>query len=89
MAAVATWLVLGGGIGLMAATLSPARFPAGRAGTTAVGAAGAFVGGGVMTLLAGHRSGRVDFETLVAAAALAAVVLSALRHAQFAEPRSQ
>jgi uncharacterized membrane protein YeaQ/YmgE (transglycosylase-associated protein family) len=89
MAVIASWLMLGGGIGFIAATLSPARFPAGRAGATAVGAAGAFVGGGAMTLLAGRSSARVDLETLVAAAALAAVVLSALRHAQLAEPRSQ
>jgi hypothetical protein len=85
MAAIATWLVLGGGIGLMAATLSSARFSAGRAGATAASAPG----GGVLTRLAGQHSGRVDVEALAAAAALAAVVLSALRQAQLAEPRSQ
>ena len=89
MAAIATWVVIGAGIGLMAGTLSPARYPAGLAGATAAGTAGAFVGGGIVTLLEGQRGGRVDIETLAAAAVLAAVVLSALRHAQIAEPRSQ
>lgn len=89
MAAIATWVVLGGGIGLIAATLSPAQFPAGWAGAIATGAAGAFVGGGVLTLLLGHGGGRLDVESLAAAAALAAVALSALRHAQLAEPRAQ
>jgi hypothetical protein len=68
----------------MAATLSSARFSAGRAGATAASAPG-----GVLTRLAGQHSGRVDVEALAAAAALAAVVLSALRQAQLAEPRSQ
>jgi hypothetical protein len=41
-----------------------------------------------LTLLMGHGGGRVDVQTL-AAAALAVVVLGALRHAQLAEPRAQ
>ena len=72
MAAIASWIALGGGIGLMAALGSPRWFPAGVA--VAVGAAGAFVGGGLVTTLAGRTLGGVDIERLTAAGAAALLV---------------
>jgi uncharacterized membrane protein YeaQ/YmgE (transglycosylase-associated protein family) len=80
---------MGGAIGFVAAAISPAAFPAGRAGAVLAGAAGAFLGGGLFTLLADRGLGGVDALSLATAAALAAVVLAAVRSAQLAEPRPQ
>lgn len=56
MAAITTWIALGGGIGLLASLGSPRWSPAGWAGAVAVGAAGAFVGGGLLTVPPAGRS---------------------------------
>ena len=89
MAAITTWIALGAGIGLMAGVRSPGRFPAGWLGAVAAGAAGAFVGGGLVTIFATRAIGGVDLERLAAGGAVAIVVIGALRHAQVAEPRAQ
>jgi uncharacterized membrane protein YeaQ/YmgE (transglycosylase-associated protein family) len=89
MVAIASWVALGGGIGVIAAAISPVAFPAGRAGAALAGAAGAFLGGGLFTLLADRALSRVDALGLAAAATAAAVLLAAVRSAQFAEPRPQ
>jgi uncharacterized membrane protein YeaQ/YmgE (transglycosylase-associated protein family) len=89
MAAIASWVAIGGGIGLVAAATSSATFPAGRPGAALAGAAGAFLGGGSYTLIADRHLSRVDPVSLVIAAALAAILLAAVRSAQFAEPRAQ
>jgi uncharacterized membrane protein YeaQ/YmgE (transglycosylase-associated protein family) len=89
MVAIASWIAMGGGIGFVAAALSPAAFPAGRAGAVIAGAAGAFLGGGLLSLLADRALTRVDVLSLAASATAAAVVLAAVRSAQFAEPRPQ
>ena len=89
MVAIVSWVVVGGGIGLLAAAISPVAFPAGRLGAALAGAAGAFLGGGLFTLLADRALSRVDVLTLASAATAAAVVLAAVRSAQFAEPRPQ
>jgi uncharacterized membrane protein YeaQ/YmgE (transglycosylase-associated protein family) len=89
MVAIASWVALGGGIGVIAAAMSPVAFPAGRAGAALAGAAGAFLGGGLFTLLADRALSRVDALGLAAAATAAAVLLAAVRSAQFAEPRPQ
>ena len=73
----------------MAAASSSVAFPAGRLGAALAGAAGAFLGGGLFTLLADRGLTRVDVLSLAAAATAAAVVLAAVRSAQFAEPRAQ
>jgi uncharacterized membrane protein YeaQ/YmgE (transglycosylase-associated protein family) len=74
---------------LTAAVISSVAYPAGRAGAVLVGAAGAFLGGGLFTLLADRALSRVDVLSLAAAATAAAVVLAAVRSAQYAEPRPQ
>ncbi len=89
MVAIASWVAMGGGIGLVAAAISSVAFPAGRAGAALAGAAGAFVGGGLFTLLADRALSRLDVVSLAAAATAAAGVLAAVRSAQFAEPRPQ
>lgn len=89
MVAITSWIATGGGIGLVAAAMSSAAYPAGRLGAALVGAAGAFLGGGLITLLADRALSRVDVLSLVVAATAAAVVLAAVRSAQFAEPRPQ
>jgi uncharacterized membrane protein YeaQ/YmgE (transglycosylase-associated protein family) len=89
MVAIVSWLVIGGGIGLMAAAISSVAFPAGRLGAALAGAAGAFLGGGLFTLLADRALSRVDVLSLASAATAAAVLLAAVRTAQFAEPRPQ
>lgn len=88
MVAITSWIAPGGGIGLMASLGSPRWLPAGWVGGVAVGAAGAFVGGGLLTVLAGRTLGGVDLERLTVAGAAAVVVLGALRHAELAEPRA-
>jgi uncharacterized membrane protein YeaQ/YmgE (transglycosylase-associated protein family) len=87
MAAIASWIALGGLVGYVATMLSRAEFPGGRAGASVAGAAGAFVGGGVVTLLASGDVGSIDVLSLAAAAAGAAVVLAAVHKAQWAAPR--
>ena len=89
MVAIASWLAVGGGIGLAAAAMSSVAFPAGRAGAALAGAAGAFLGGGLFTLLADRALSRLDVLSLAPAATAAAVLLAAVRSAQFAEPRPQ
>jgi uncharacterized membrane protein YeaQ/YmgE (transglycosylase-associated protein family) len=89
MTAIATWIALGAAIGLVAAIRSPERFPAGWPGAIAIGAAGAFVGGGLVTILANRAMAGVDLDGLAAGGVLAAVVVAALRQAQVAEPRAQ
>lgn len=89
MAAIASWVAIGGGIGLVAATASSVAFPAGRLGAALAGAAGAFLGGGFFTLIADRHLSHVDPLSLVIAATMAVIVLAAVRSAQFAEPRPQ
>ena len=89
MVAIASWIAVGGGIGLVAVAISSVAFPAGRAGAALAGAAGAFLGGGLFTLLADRALSRVDVLSLAAAATAAAAVLAAVRSAQYAEPRPQ
>jgi uncharacterized membrane protein YeaQ/YmgE (transglycosylase-associated protein family) len=89
MVAITSWVAVGGGIGFVAAAISSVAFPAGRPGAALAGAAGAFLGGGLFTLLADRGLSRVDVLSLAAAATAAAVLLAAVRSAQFAEPRAQ
>jgi uncharacterized membrane protein YeaQ/YmgE (transglycosylase-associated protein family) len=89
MTVIATWIALGAAIGLVAAIRSPERFPAGWAGAIAAGAAGAFVGGGLVTIYASRGMGGVDLDRLAAGGVAAVVVVAALRQAQVAEPRAQ
>lgn len=87
MTAIASWLAVGAAVGVFAGWLSPDAFPAGRAGGSIAGAAGAFVGGGSVAMIAERGVARVDFLSLAVACLTAALVLAAIRKAQYAEPR--
>ena len=63
--------------------------PRGAAVAAAGGAPGAFVGGGSVALIAERGVARLDFISLAVASLTAALVLAAVRKAQYAEPRPQ
>lgn len=87
MSAISSWVVMGALVGLVADTVSDAELPGGRLGSAIVGAAGAFVGGGVLTLFADRSLRGVDLLALAVAAVTAAVVVRATTRAHYAEPR--
>jgi uncharacterized membrane protein YeaQ/YmgE (transglycosylase-associated protein family) len=87
--AIVSWITLGASIGLVASTLSPEAFPGGRVGALVAGAAGAFFGGGLLTLVVDRGIVRLNLASLAAATVTAALVLAAFRRAQYAEPRPQ
>jgi uncharacterized membrane protein YeaQ/YmgE (transglycosylase-associated protein family) len=84
---VVSWVVLGGLIGLLANRLLRMSLPGGRLGTIAAGATGAFLGGGLARLLADRGMASFDTTSLLVAALGAVVLLSAIRTADYAEPR--
>jgi uncharacterized membrane protein YeaQ/YmgE (transglycosylase-associated protein family) len=84
---VVSWVVLGGLIGLLANRLLRVGFPGGALGTIAAGATGAFLGGGLARLLAHRGLAGFDTTSLLIAALGAIVLLSAIRTADYAEPR--
>jgi uncharacterized membrane protein YeaQ/YmgE (transglycosylase-associated protein family) len=84
---VVSWVVLRGLIGLLANRLLRTGFPGGRLGTIAAGATGAFLGGALARLLAGGGMASFDTTSLLIAAVGAVVLLSAIRTADYAEPR--
>ena len=86
MIAIIGWIVLGAAVGAVAARLSPEAFPGGRAGGSVAGAAGAFLGCGLLTLVADRGVARFDLRSLAVAIIAAAMLLAAIRKAQHAEP---
>jgi uncharacterized membrane protein YeaQ/YmgE (transglycosylase-associated protein family) len=84
---IVSWVVLGGLIGLLANRLLRVSFPGGTLGTIAAGATGAFLGGGLARLLANRGLAGFDTTSLLIAALGAIVLLSAIRTADYAEPR--
>jgi uncharacterized membrane protein YeaQ/YmgE (transglycosylase-associated protein family) len=84
---VVGWVVLGGLIGLLANRFLRLSFPGGTLGTIAAGATGAFLGGALARLLADRGIAGFDTTSLVVAAVGAVVLLSAIRTADYAEPR--
>jgi uncharacterized membrane protein YeaQ/YmgE (transglycosylase-associated protein family) len=84
---VVSWVVLGGLIGLLANRLLRVSFPGGTLGMIAAGATGAFLGGALARLLAHRGIAGFDTTSLLVAALGAVVLLSAIRTADYAEPR--
>jgi uncharacterized membrane protein YeaQ/YmgE (transglycosylase-associated protein family) len=84
---VLSWVVLGGLIGLLANRLLRLSFPGGRLGMIAAGATGAFLGGALARLLADRGIGGFDATSLLVAALWAVVLLTAIRTADYVEPR--
>jgi uncharacterized membrane protein YeaQ/YmgE (transglycosylase-associated protein family) len=85
---VVGWVVIGGLIGLIADRVLRVTFPGGTLGTVAAGATGAFLGGGLARLLAHRGIAGFDTTSLLVAAIGAIVLLSAVRTADDAEPRT-
>jgi uncharacterized membrane protein YeaQ/YmgE (transglycosylase-associated protein family) len=83
---IASWIVLGGVLGLVAARLRPGRFPGDAVGAAAAGAMGGFVGGGVFAALDDRGVSGFDLVTAVSALAGAALMLTAMNKADYAEP---
>jgi uncharacterized membrane protein YeaQ/YmgE (transglycosylase-associated protein family) len=84
---IASWILLGALIGAGAARLRPGRFPGGTLGAAVTGAVGGFVGGGVFAALDDRSITGLDLVTAVSAVVGAALMLTAMNKADYAEPR--
>jgi len=84
---IAIWIVCGALVGLVAARLQPGRFPGGALGATVTGIVGGFVGGGLFASLDGRNVDGFDLTTAVSALVGAALMLAAMKKADYAEPR--
>lgn len=84
---IASWIVLGAVLGLVAAQLRPGRFPGGAVGAVVTGAVGGFVGGGVFAALDDRAVNGFDLVTAASAVVGAALMLSAMHNADYAAPR--
>jgi uncharacterized membrane protein YeaQ/YmgE (transglycosylase-associated protein family) len=85
--AIVSWILLGLTAGLVEQRISPAAFPGGPVGESIAGAAGGFIGGGLVALVAHRGAARLDVGSLAAAALTAVLVIAAFRKAHHAEPR--
>ena len=85
---IVSWLVLGAIVGGAANRLVPGRFPGGAIGTVVGGAAGAFLGGAGFSLLVDRGVSGFDPLGLLMALLGAALLLTAVRKADYAEPLS-
>ncbi len=83
---IISWIVLGTIIGFLANWLVPVRFPGGVLGTIAGGMAGAFLGGAIFSLIANRGGGGFDIVSLLIALVGAALLLTIVRKAGYADP---
>jgi len=83
---IVSWLALGALIGVLANWVMPRRFPGGLLGTIAGGTAGAFLGGGIFTLLGGRGVSGFDLASQFIALIGAGLLLAAVRKAAYTEP---
>lgn len=83
---IVSWILLGAVVGLVAARLGPGRFPGGAVGAAATAAVGGFVGGGVFAALDDRAVDRLDIVTAGSALVGAALMLTAINKADYAEP---
>jgi uncharacterized membrane protein YeaQ/YmgE (transglycosylase-associated protein family) len=86
---IASWILIGALVGLGAARLRPRRFPGGALGAAVTGAVGGFVGGGVFAALDDRSVDALDLVTAVSALVGAALMLTAMNKADYAEPRPE
>ncbi len=86
---VVSWIVVGVIVGVLANWLVPGRFPGGLVGTIVGGTAGAFLGGAVFSLVAERGVTGFDLLSLLIAALGAGLLLTAVRKAGYAEPRTR
>lgn len=83
---IVSWIVLGSVLGLVVARLRPGRFPGGAPGAAVTGGVGGFVGGGVFAALDGRAVDGFDLVTAVSALIGAALMITAINKADYAEP---
>jgi uncharacterized membrane protein YeaQ/YmgE (transglycosylase-associated protein family) len=86
---IVSWIVLGTIVGILANWLMPGRFPGGLLGTIVGGMAGAFLGGAIFSLVASRGVAGFDLVSLLIAFFGAALLLTIIRKAGYAEPRTQ
>jgi uncharacterized membrane protein YeaQ/YmgE (transglycosylase-associated protein family) len=86
---IVSWVVLGAIIGLLSNWLVSGKFPGGVLGTILAGMAGAFLGGAIFSLVASRGVAGFDIVSLLIAFFGAAVLLTIIRKAGYAEPRTQ
>ncbi len=86
---IVSWIMLGTIVGLLANLLVPGRFPGGVVGTVAGGMAGAFLGGAVFSLIADRGVAGLDAVSVLVAFIGAALLLTIVRKAGYAQPRTQ
>lgn len=84
---IVSWIVLGAVVGLSGARLRPGHFPGRALGAAVTGAVGGFVGGGLFAALDDRSVNSLDATTAVSAVVGAALMLSAMHKADYAEPR--
>jgi uncharacterized membrane protein YeaQ/YmgE (transglycosylase-associated protein family) len=85
---IISWIVLGAIMGFAANRVVPGEFPGGALGTTAGGVAGSFLGGAVFSLVANRGVAGFDVVSLLIAFIGAALLLTVVRKAGHAEPRT-
>ncbi len=86
---IITWIVLGTIMGFLANWLVPGKFPGGVLGTLVGGIAGAFLGGAIFSLVANRGVAGFDLASLLIAFVGAALLLTVLRKAGYAQPRAR
>ena len=77
-AAIASWVLVGAVVGLVAHRIVADGVPAGALGALLGGGAGGFLGGAISAVVAGADGGRLDPVSLVAAAAGAAALVATI-----------
>jgi uncharacterized membrane protein YeaQ/YmgE (transglycosylase-associated protein family) len=85
---IISWIVLGTIMGFLANWLVPVKFPGGVLGPIAGGVAGAFLGGAVFSLIASRGVSGFDILSLLIAFIGAALLLTIVRKAGDAQPRT-
>lgn len=86
---IISWILLGTIMGFLVNWLVPGKFPGGVPGTVAGGVAGAFLGGALFSLIANRSVAGFDIVSLLIAFVGAALLLTVVRKAGYAEPRTQ
>ena len=87
--AILSWVIMGALVGLSANWLVASRFPGGIVGTVVGGTLGAVLGGLIFSIVLGRGVTGFDVISLLIAFAGAAVLLTLLRKAGHAEPRTR
>ena len=85
---IPSWIVLGAIMGFLVNWLVPGKFPGGVLGTVAGGMAGAFLGGAAFSLIANRGVAGFDVVSLLIAFIGAALLLTIVRKAGYAHPRT-